>query len=56
MKISEIYNLRNDTRSIQIKGDKQLTDLTHSVKLMSERFDEFEKDCNKTEKIIDSLK
>ena len=39
VKISEIYNLSNDTRSMQIKGDKQLEDLTQTVKL-----NEFEKD------------
>ena len=56
MKISEIYNLSNDTRSMQIKGDKQLADLTQSVKVMSEKFDKFEKDCKEKEKIVDSLK
>ena len=44
IKISEIYNLSNDTRSTQIKGDKQLEDLTLSVKTMSDKFDKFEKD------------
>ena len=28
IKISEIHNLSNDTRSMQIKGEKQLADLT----------------------------
>ena len=56
VKISEIYNLSNDTRSMQIKGDKQLADLTESVKLMSKKFDQFEKDRKEKEKIINSLK
>ena len=56
VKMSEIYNLSNDTRSMQIIGDKQLADLTQSVKLMSEKFDEFEKDRKEKEKIITSLK
>ena len=54
--MSEIYNFSNYTRSIQIKGDKQLADLTQSVKLRSENFDEFEKDHREKEKIINSLK
>ena len=52
IKISEIY----DTRSMQIKGDKQLEDLTLSVKTMSHKFDEFEKDRKEKEKIIKGLK
>ena len=56
MKISEIYNFSNNTRSMQIKGDKQLADLTQSVKLMSEKFDEFEKDRKEKEKIVNSFK
>ena len=30
VKISEIYNLSNDARSMQIKGDKQFDDLRQS--------------------------
>ena len=56
VKLSEIYNLSNDTRSMQIKGDKKYDDLTQSVKLMSEKFDEFERDRKEKEKIINSLK
>ena len=55
VKISEIYNLSNDTRSMQIKGNKQLADLTQPVKFMSEKFKEFEKDCKEKEKVINSL-
>ena len=56
VKISEIYNLSNDTSSMQVKGDKQLADLTKSVKFMSEKFGEFEKYRKEKEKIINSLK
>ena len=56
VKMSEIYNLSNDAISRQIKGDKQLADLTQSVKPMSEKFNEFEKDCKGKEKIINRLK
>ena len=41
---------------MQIKDDKQLADLTQSVKLMSEKFDEFEKDHKEKEKITNGLK
>ena len=56
VKISEIHNLSNDTRSMQIKGDKQPADLTQLVKLMLEKFNEFEKDRKEKEKLISSLK
>ena len=35
---------------MQIKGGKQLANLTQSVKLLSEKLDEFEKDCKEKEK------
>ena len=41
---------------MQIKGDKQLADLTQSVKLMLEKLDEYEKDREEKEKITNSLK
>ena len=41
---------------MQTKGDKQVANLTQSVKIMSEKFDEFEKDRKEKEKIINSLK
>ena len=56
VKISKIYNLSNNLRSMKIKGDKQLVDLTQPVRLMSEKFDDFEKDCKEKEKLINSLK
>ena len=56
VKISKIYNLSNNLRSMKIKGDKQLVDLTQSVRLMSEKFDDFEKDRKEKEKLINSLK
>ena len=49
VKISEIYNLSNDTRSMQIKGDKKLVDLTQ-LKLMSENFGEFKNDRKEKKK------
>ena len=41
---------------MQIKDDKRIADLTQSVKLMSEKFDEFKKDHTQKEKITSSLK
>ena len=56
MKISKIYNLSNDTRSMEIKSEKQLANLTQSVKLTSKKFDKFQKDRKEKEKIINGLK
>ena len=55
VKMSEIYNLSNDTRPINIKDSKQLA-VTQSVKLMSEKFKEFEKNHKSQDKVINSLK
>ena len=41
---------------MKIKGNKQLVNLTQSVRFMSEKFDDFEKDCKEKEKLINSLK
>ena len=56
VKISKIYNLSNNLRSMKIKGNKQLVNLTQSVRFMSEKFDDFEKDRKEKEKLINSLK
>ena len=40
---------------MQIKGDKQLEELKSSVEVMSDKFDEYEKDCKEKEKIINGL-
>ena len=49
-KVTEIFNLTQDTRNMQIKGDKQLKELIRSVEVMSEKFDEYEKDRKKKKK------
>ena len=41
---------------MHIKGDKQLDELKKSVEVMSDKFDEFEKDHEEKEKIINSWK
>ena len=40
---------------MQIKGDKQLEELKSSVEVMSDKFDEYEKDWKEKEKIINGL-
>ena len=55
-KAGYIYNFCNETKSMQIKGDKQLAELTESVQHMADKFDEFEKDRKEKEEIINNLK
>ena len=49
-KITEIFNLAQDTKNMQIKGDKQLEELKSSAEVMSDKFDEYEKDRKEKEK------
>ena len=55
-KIAEIYHFCNKTKSMQIKGDKQLAELMESVQHMSDKFDDFGKDRKEMEKTINNLK
>ena len=43
-KVTEIFNLAQDIRTIQIKGENQLEKLKSSVEVMSDKFDEYQKD------------
>ena len=54
-KVTEIFNLAQDMRNMQIKGDKQLQQLKSSVEVMSDKFDDYEKDWKEKEKIINGL-
>ena len=54
-KVTKIFNLAQNTRNMQIKGDKQLEELKSSVEVMSDKFDEYEKDRKEKEKIINGL-
>ena len=49
-KVTEILNLAQDMRDIQIKGDRQLEELKSSVEVMSGKFDEYKKDQKEKEK------
>ena len=52
----EIYKQGNENKNMHIKGEKQLVDLAESVKFMTSKFDELEKDWKEKEKIINNLK
>ena len=43
-KVMEIYEQGNENRNMHIKDKKQLVDLAESVKFMTSKFDELEKD------------
>ena len=55
-KIMEIYEQRNENKNMHIKDKKQLIDLAESVKFITSKFDELEKDRKEKEKIINNLK
>ena len=54
-KVTEIFNLAQDTKNMQIEGDKKLEELKSSVEVMSDKFDEYEKEPKEKEKIINGL-
>ena len=47
--------LANSNKGMQIKGDKQLTDLTSSAEFLTSKFNELEKERNKKDELINSL-
>ena len=55
-KVMEIYEQGNENKNMHIKGKKPLVDLAESVKFMTSKFDELEKDWKEKEKIINNLK
>ena len=52
----EIYEQGSENKNVHIKGEKQLVDLAESVKFMTSKHDELEKDRKKKEKIINNSK
>ena len=54
-KMKEISASSKATTAIQIKGEKQLSDLTDPVQLISDNFDEYEKDRKTKDKLIRKL-
>ena len=55
-KVMEIYEQGNENKNMHVKGGKQLADLAESVKFMTSKIDELDKDRNEKEKIINNLK
>ena len=55
-KVMGIYEQGNENKNMHIKGENQLVELAESVKFMTSKFDELDKDRNEKEKIINNLK
>ena len=53
--MGEISVSSKERTASQIKGKKQLSDLTNSVQLISEKFDEYEKDRKAIDELIIKL-
>ena len=53
--MKEISVSSEETTANQIKGEKQLSDLTDSVQLISNKFDEYEKDRKAEDELIMKL-
>ena len=54
-KMREISVSSKETAASQIKDEKQLSDLTDSVQLISDKFDEYEKDKKTKDELIIKL-
>ena len=52
----DIYTLAHSTQDHETKNEKQLIDLTESMKFLSDKFKEYEEDRAKIDKIIEDLK
>ena len=55
LKVNEIYELSSSTTDAQIKGAKQLEDLSESIKFINEKFEEYEADRKQKVKEIAEL-
>ena len=53
--MKEITVSSKETTASQIKDEKQLSDLTNSVQLISDKFDEYEKDRKAKDELIMKL-
>ena len=54
-KMNDLYMLANSNKEMQIKGDKQLIDLTSSVEFLTSKFDELERERKEKDELINSL-
>ena len=52
----DIHKLALYSNSNQIKGEKQLADLSKSIKFISHKFDEFEKEREEQKKVTEELR
>ena len=52
----KLYILAQSNNEKHIKGEKQLLDLTQSIKFMTKKFDDYEKDRAEKEKLIKDLR
>ena len=53
--MNDLYMLANSNREMQIKGDKQLIELTPSVEFLTSKFDELEKKRKEKDELINIL-
>ena len=51
-KMKEISVFSKETTASQIKGEKEMSDLTNFVQLISDKFDEYEKDRKAKDELI----
>ena len=54
--VKDIHKLALFNNDNQIKGEEQLADLSESIKFMSDKFDEFEKERQEQKKVIEELR
>ena len=52
---NDLYLLANSNKEMQIKGNKQLIDLTSSVEFLTSKFDELERERKEKDELINSL-
>ena len=53
--MNDLYMLANSNKEMQIKGDKQLIDLTSSMEFLTSKFDELERERKEKDELINSL-
>ena len=53
--MNDLYMLANNNKEMQIKGDKQLIELTSLVVLLTSKFDKLEKERKEKDELINSL-
>ena len=54
--VKDIHKLALSNYSNQIKGEKQLVDLSESIKFMSDKIDKFDKERQEQKKVIEELR